>query len=71
MPQWGGGQRCRRCDKSVYSNKQIISAGGLWHKRTCFTTCKDCGKYLDSNTVTEKEAETYAPPALGAVCHKL
>ena len=57
MPQWGGGQRCGRCDKSVYSNEEIISAGGSWHKRTCFT-CKDCGKSLDSNTVTEKEAES-------------
>nr|XP_047124789.1 cysteine and glycine-rich protein 3-like [Hydra vulgaris] len=56
MPQWGGGKNCGRCGKSVYSNEEIIAAGGSWHKRGCFT-CKDCNKSLDSNTVAEKKSE--------------
>jgi len=56
MPQWGGGAKCGRCGKSVYSNEEIIAAGGSWHKRGCFT-CKDCNKSLDSNIVAERKSE--------------
>lgn len=56
MPQWGGGKKCGRCGKSVYSNEEIIAAGGSWHKRGCFT-CKECNKSLDYNTVAERKSE--------------
>ncbi len=56
MPQFGGGKKCGRCGKSVYSNEEMIAAGSSWHKRGCFT-CKICNKSLDSNTVAEKKAE--------------
>ena len=56
MPQWGGGKKCGRCSKTVYSNEEIIAAGASWHKRGCFT-CKDCNKSLDSNTVAERKSE--------------
>ncbi|WP_254033864.1 LIM domain-containing protein [Planktothrix agardhii] len=56
MPKWGGGKPCGRCGKSVYSNEEIIAAGGSWHKRGCFT-CKECNKSLDANTVAEKMSE--------------
>merc|ERR1712121_26141 len=56
MPQWGGGKKCGRCEKTVYANEEIIAAGYSWHKRGCFT-CKDCNKSLDSNTVAERKQE--------------
>merc|ERR1712121_189595 len=61
MPQWGGGKKCGRCQKSVYSNEEIIAAGGSWHKRGCFT-CKDCNKSLDSNTVAERKSDQPGQP---------
>ncbi|XP_074641249.1 cysteine and glycine-rich protein 1-like [Tubulanus polymorphus] len=56
MPQFGGGKKCVRCCKSVYSNEEIIAAGGSFHKRGCFT-CKECNKSLDSNTVAERKGD--------------
>lgn len=54
---FGGGVKCGRCGKTVYSNESIIAAGGSWHKRGCFT-CKECGKSLDSNTVAERKPQS-------------
>ncbi|XP_060597889.1 cysteine and glycine-rich protein 1-like [Ruditapes philippinarum] len=54
MPQFGGGKKCGRCDKSVYANEEIIAAGTSFHKRGCFT-CRDCNKSLDSKTVAERK----------------
>lgn len=56
MPAFGGGKKCARCNKSVYSNEEIIAANGSWHKRGCYT-CKDCNKSLDSNTIAERKNE--------------
>lgn len=56
MPQFGGGNKCGRCEKSVYSNEELIAAGTSWHKRGCFT-CKDCNKSLESNTVAERKSD--------------
>lgn len=53
-PTFGGAKKCGRCNKSVYSNEEIIAAGGSWHKRGCFT-CVECNKSLDSNTVCERK----------------
>lgn len=59
MFQYGGGKKCGRCGKTVYTNEEVIAAGGSWHKRGCFT-CKDCNKSLDSNTVAERKAGIHA-----------
>ena len=49
MPNWGGGTKCARCSKLVYSNEEITAAGSSWHRRGCFT-CKDCNKSLELGT---------------------
>ena len=56
MPQWGGGKKCGRCEKTVYAQEEAIAAGRSWHKRGCFT-CKDCNKSLDSTTVSDATDE--------------
>ncbi|XP_054761856.2 cysteine and glycine-rich protein 2-like [Lytechinus pictus] len=63
MPQWGGGNRCSRCDKSVYTADEIIAAGKSWHK-LCFS-CESCSKRLDSTTVSDKEGKIYCKGCYG------
>ena len=54
MPNWGGGTKCARCSKLVYSNEEITAAGSSWHRRGCFT-CKECNKSLELGTENQKE----------------
>ena len=51
-PKWGGGKKCGRCGKSVYTQEEAIAAGQSWHRRGCFT-CQVCNKSLDSTTVSD------------------
>lgn len=41
MPQWGGGgDKCPRCQKTVYPAEKIAACSSSWHK-ACFK-CKTC-----------------------------
>ena len=41
MPQWGGGgDKCPRCQKTVYPAEKLSACSGSWHKG-CFK-CKTC-----------------------------
>lgn len=53
---YGGGKKCGRCNKSVYTNEEMIAAGKSWHKRGCFT-CEECNKSLDSTTCNDKMSD--------------
>uniref|UniRef100_A0A2K6TUE1 Cysteine and glycine-rich protein 2 n=1 Tax=Saimiri boliviensis boliviensis TaxID=39432 RepID=A0A2K6TUE1_SAIBB len=55
--KYGGAEKCSRCGDSVYAAEKNIGAGKPWHKN-CFR-CAECGKSLESTTVTEKEGEIY------------
>ncbi|ORX58996.1 hypothetical protein DM01DRAFT_1301787 [Hesseltinella vesiculosa] len=56
-PRFGGAPTCPRCTKAVYMAEQIIGPGGAWH-RNCLT-CIECGKRLDSTSLTERDQEAY------------
>lgn len=56
MP-FGGGNKCKKCDKFVYqAEERKDSRGGFWHKG-CFK-CKDCGKGLDSTNLNMNEGRS-------------
>lgn len=57
MPQWGGGNKCNVCDKTVYFAEQMVAAGKYYHK-TCFK-CSACKKSLDSTSCNEHEGELF------------
>ena len=42
MPQWGGGggEKCPRCQKTVYPAEKLAACSASWHK-ACFK-CKTC-----------------------------
>ena len=41
MPQWGGGgEKCPRCQKTVYPAEKLLACSASWHKG-CFK-CKTC-----------------------------
>jgi hypothetical protein len=41
MPQWGGGgEKCPRCQKTVYPAEKLLACSAAWHKG-CFK-CKTC-----------------------------
>ena len=40
----GGGERCCRCEKTVYAAERATADGGVWHKN-CFR-CTTCGTLL-------------------------
>jgi cysteine/glycine-rich protein len=41
MPQWGGGgDKCPRCQKTVYTAEKLLACSAAWHKG-CFK-CKTC-----------------------------
>ncbi|EDO49934.1 predicted protein, partial [Nematostella vectensis] len=50
--KYGGGPKCPKCDKTVYSAEGQALLGMTFHKR-CFT-CTTCNKSLDSTTVADR-----------------
>ncbi|XP_041472445.1 cysteine and glycine-rich protein 1-like [Lytechinus variegatus] len=65
MPSFGGGKKCARCGKSVYTAEEILAAGQSWHK-SCFS-CESCKKSLDSNTVSDKDGKIYCKACYGSL----
>ncbi|XP_038058593.1 cysteine and glycine-rich protein 1-like [Patiria miniata] len=65
MPQWGGGESCPACDKSVYKAEEAPTTvkGRKFHK-LCFK-CATCNKMLDSTTVAEHELALYCRNCYG------
>jgi cysteine/glycine-rich protein len=60
--KFGGGAKCAKCGKSVYSNEERMAAGVKWHD-TCFR-CMDCGKGLDSSNLTEGKPDANGTPTI-------
>lgn len=58
-PRFGGGNKCKRCEKTVYqAEEKKDPKGGYWHNQ-CFT-CKNCPKNnkstrLDSTNINMHE----------------
>ncbi|XP_022106533.1 cysteine and glycine-rich protein 2-like [Acanthaster planci] len=59
MPQWGGGEVCPACNKSVYKAEEAPTKvqSRTFHK-LCFK-CATCNKMLDSTTVAEHELKLF------------
>lgn len=55
--QFGGGDKCARCNKTVYFAEERKGAGKKWHVE-CFK-CLTCGKRLDSTTLLDGDGEIY------------
>ncbi|KAG5830601.1 hypothetical protein ANANG_G00312420 [Anguilla anguilla] len=55
--KFGGADKCSRCGESVYAAEKVVGAGKPWHQN-CFN-CANCGKRLESTTLTEKDGEIY------------
>jgi len=57
MSKLGGGDKCARCNKTVYANEKAIAAGKNWHQ-ACLK-CPDCNKRLDATLLTERDGQVY------------
>ncbi|XP_061085146.1 cysteine and glycine-rich protein 1-like [Conger conger] len=63
MPNWGGGNICVACQKTVYFAEEVQCDGKRFHKG-CFV-CMACGKGLDSTTVAVHEEEIFCRTCYG------
>jgi len=52
-----GGNKCPRCNGSVYHAEEVLGAGMSWHK-ACFN-CFTCNNKLDSTSCQENEGQIY------------
>uniref|UniRef100_A0A3Q3JNE6 Cysteine and glycine-rich protein 1 n=1 Tax=Monopterus albus TaxID=43700 RepID=A0A3Q3JNE6_MONAL len=59
----GGGNKCGRCQKTVYFAEEVLCDGRSFH-RSCFL-CMVCGKNLDSTTVAVHMDEVYCKACYG------
>uniref|UniRef100_A0A3B3ZGQ8 Cysteine and glycine-rich protein 1 n=1 Tax=Periophthalmus magnuspinnatus TaxID=409849 RepID=A0A3B3ZGQ8_9GOBI len=59
----GGGNKCGRCQKTVYFAEEVLCDGRSFHK-SCFL-CMVCRKCLDSTTVAVHEDEVYCKACYG------
>ncbi|XP_067863500.1 cysteine and glycine-rich protein 1-like [Heptranchias perlo] len=57
MPNFGGGNKCGVCQKTVYFAEEVQCDGKYFHK-SCFR-CMACKKNLDSTTITVHVDEIY------------
>ncbi|PAA93700.1 hypothetical protein BOX15_Mlig000005g2, partial [Macrostomum lignano] len=53
----GGGEKCSRCQSTVYFNERVQASGRVFH-RSCFK-CADCGKPLEAGGESEHKGEVY------------
>ncbi|XP_046762745.1 cysteine and glycine-rich protein 2 isoform X1 [Gallus gallus] len=63
MPNWGGGNKCGACGRTVYHAEEVQCDGRSFH-RCCFL-CMVCRKNLDSTTVAIHDAEVYCKSCYG------
>ncbi|KAJ8373902.1 hypothetical protein SKAU_G00044820 [Synaphobranchus kaupii] len=63
MPNWGGGNRCAACQKTVYFAEEVQCDGKHFHK-SCFL-CMVCRKGLDSTTLAIHDVEIYCKSCYG------
>uniref|UniRef100_UPI00398F3308 cysteine and glycine-rich protein 2 isoform X1 n=1 Tax=Pristiophorus japonicus TaxID=55135 RepID=UPI00398F3308 len=63
MPNWGGGNKCGSCQRTVYHAEEVQCDGRSYH-RCCFL-CMACRKNLDSTTVTIHGCEIYCKSCYG------
>ncbi|XP_015749904.1 PREDICTED: cysteine and glycine-rich protein 1-like [Acropora digitifera] len=63
-PKYGGGNTCKKCNKTVFLNEdKKDSEGGHWHTR-CFT-CEKCSKGLDSRNLCMNSGLIYCKTCYG------
>ena len=61
---YGGGEKCVRCEKTVYKVEEIKGPGlKIYHKR-CFS-CKECSRALNSSILCDKDGEAYCKHCYG------
>ncbi|NXN88253.1 CSRP2 protein, partial [Bombycilla garrulus] len=63
MPNWGGGNKCGACGRTVYHAEEMQCDGRSFH-RCCFL-CMVCRKNLDSTTVAIHDDEVYCKSCYG------
>ncbi|KAI3382574.1 hypothetical protein SNEBB_003724 [Seison nebaliae] len=61
----GGGEKCGRCEKTVYATELITAAKRAWHK-SCFK-CKSCGTRLELRSYKDWKEEIYCNGCYGNV----
>jgi len=63
MSKLGGGEKCAKCNKTVYANEKAIAAGKNWHQ-ACLK-CPDCNKRLDATILTERDGQVFCKACYG------
>ncbi|KAG2458337.1 CSRP2 protein, partial [Polypterus senegalus] len=63
MPNWGGGNKCSACQRTVYHADEVCCDGKSFHK-SCFP-CMVCRKGLDSTTIAIHNEEIYCKSCYG------
>ncbi|XP_060074511.1 muscle LIM protein Mlp84B-like [Ylistrum balloti] len=61
--RFGGGEKCPRCQKTVFFAEEARANGRKWHK-LCLK-CANCNKMLDSTTCTDHDGEAYCKACYG------
>eukprot|EP00475_Leptophrys_vorax_P022980 TRINITY_DN312_c0_g1_i1.p1 TRINITY_DN312_c0_g1~~TRINITY_DN312_c0_g1_i1.p1 ORF type:complete len:262 (-),score=64.93 TRINITY_DN312_c0_g1_i1:60-845(-) len=61
--KFGGGQKCVRCNKTVYDAERSNGPAGAYHN-ACFT-CISCNKTLTSITLADRDGEIYCKACYG------
>lgn len=61
--RFGGGEKCPRCQKTVYFAEEARANGRKWHK-LCLK-CANCNKMLDSTTCTDHDGEAFCKACYG------
>ena len=61
--KFGGGEKCTRCNKTVYDAERSNGPQGPYHN-ACFT-CLSCNKTLSAITLCDKDGEIYCQACYG------
>ncbi|XP_063303052.1 cysteine and glycine-rich protein 2 [Pelobates fuscus] len=63
MPNWGGGNQCSACGRTVYHAEEVQCDGKSYHK--CCFLCMVCRKNLDSTNMAIHDDEIYCRSCYG------